>query len=200
MDRQWKEYLWAGAAVLAHSVMNMLACTAVADLNRETAELRAGLAEASARQDVLAARLEGMKANVDYLARRESELSATARAEEERAAAWHETVARIVTRETGGRDYRAAALVAYCVYNGIQSTGLAPETFLQTRQYNLGGYPEATDTARLAVSDVFTCHIFPVPDVIEYYYASALTESPWHESLGAPVLEYAGHRYFTGSK
>jgi hypothetical protein len=193
MDNDSKKYLCVAVSVILIWVAGMLAWTEVSDLRAETATLRADLAAAAARQDDLSALIETIAKHRETPARPAEEQTAEP-------AAWHETVAQIVTRETGGRDYRAAALVAYCIYNGIQSTGLEPEVFLQTRQYNLGGYPEATDTARLAVSDVFNCHIFPIPAAIEYYYAPAITESPWHESLGPPALEYAGHRYFTGKE
>ncbi|MDR1516458.1 MAG: hypothetical protein LBS45_12270 [Synergistaceae bacterium] len=191
-----RNYLLAVAILIAVMAMNLLTAFAVADLGEDTAALMSELEALSARQETLSARLDGVRDSMYYLASREA-LSAE---ERERTAAWHETAAQIVTRETGGQDYRAAALVAYCIYNGLQSTGMEPEAFLQTRQYNMGGYPVATDTARLAVSDVFDSHIFPIDDEIEFYYAPALTESPWHESLGAPVLEYAGHRYFTQAR
>jgi hypothetical protein len=108
-----------------------------------------------------------------------------------------ERIASIAQRETGGADLTAAALVAECIYNGILSTDLTPMEFIQYRQYSLGAFPQPSETVRAAVAMVFDYGCLPERERIEYYYNPDVSRSAWHESLGEPVLEYGGHKYYT---
>lgn len=105
-------------------------------------------------------------------------------------------VARVVHAEAVGEGYDGQALVAQCVLNTAEATGMRPdEVVLEPKQYAAPA-KEAGDEVMEAVKAVFLDGYEVTAEPVRYFYAPARCESKWHETALEFVLEHGGHRFF----
>lgn len=109
-------------------------------------------------------------------------------------AAERDLVERVVMAESGGEGYDGMRLVAQCILNGCERSGLRPSSLIQTYGYTSARKAPSEDCKR-AVTAVFDRGDTYTDEVIEVFYAPAICRSAWHESQTF-VLEYGGHRFF----
>ena len=105
-------------------------------------------------------------------------------------------VEAVVASESGAEDYIGQCLVAQCIRNTAEATGMRPdEVVLQEGQYA----PPSEELRYLvadAVSAVFDDGLGATAEPVRYFYAPAYCSSEWHEESLAFVLEHGGHRFF----
>lgn len=105
-------------------------------------------------------------------------------------------VEAVVATESGAEDYIGQLLVAQCVRNTAEATGMRPdEVVLQEGQYA----PPSEELRYLvadAVSAVFDDGLGATSETIRYFYAPLYCTSVWHEEALEFVLEHGGHRFF----
>ena len=105
-------------------------------------------------------------------------------------------VARVVHAEAVGEGYDGQALVAQCILNTAEATGMRPdEVVLEPKQYAAPA-EEASDEVWEAVEAVFLDGYEVTAEPVRYFYAPARVESQWHETALDFVLEHGGHRFF----
>ncbi|MDR0434629.1 MAG: hypothetical protein LBH21_06145 [Gracilibacteraceae bacterium] len=111
-----------------------------------------------------------------------------------------ERIASVVTRETGGQSLEPAVLVAQAILNGLVRAETPAADFLQTRQLDMGGRPEPTQVAYIAVSLVFDYAFRLTSEPIEYWYSPAVSgTSSFHESQRYVLTDAIGHRFFAAA-
>lgn len=105
-------------------------------------------------------------------------------------------VESVVASESGAEDYIGQCLVAQCIRNTAEATGMRPdEVVLQEGQYA----PPSEELRYLvaeAVSAVFDDGHGATAEEIRYFYAPQYCTSVWHEEELVFVLEHGGHRFF----
>lgn len=107
-----------------------------------------------------------------------------------------EIVARVVHAEAAGEGRDGQALVAQCILNTAEATGMRPdEVVLEPKQYAAPA-TEASDEVKEAVAAVFLDGYEVTAEPVRYFYAPARCESTWHETALNFVLEHGGHRFF----
>lgn len=95
----------------------------------------------------------------------------------------------IVAGEAIGESYRCKKLVAQCLMNSMSMTGKSASQIRKSKGYDgywpecKTLYPEAWKDVEKAVSEVFDKGNVEVNDTIEYFYATNVCYSAWHESL-----------------
>ena len=105
-------------------------------------------------------------------------------------------VARVVHAEAVGEGHDGQALVAQCILNTAEATGMRPdEVVLAPKQYAAPA-AEASDEVVAAVTAVFLDGYEVTTEPIRYFYAPDRVESVWHETSLEFVLEHGGHRFF----
>lgn len=105
-------------------------------------------------------------------------------------------VEAVVASESGAEDYIGQILVAQCVRNTAEATGMRPdEVVLQEGQYAPPN-EELRYLVEDAVSAVFDNGIGATDETIRYFYAPLYCTSKWHEEALEFVLEHGGHRFF----
>lgn len=103
-------------------------------------------------------------------------------------------VEKIVMGEAGGESYEGQVLVAQCILNACLQDNIQPSEV--RRSYKYSGWKENVSTSvKLAVSDVFDKGHKITEEPILYFYAPALVDSDWHESLEF-VLQEGCHKFF----
>lgn len=105
-------------------------------------------------------------------------------------------VEAVVASESGAEDFIGQILVAQCVRNTAEATGMRPDAVvLQERQYA----PPSEELRYLvedAVSAVFDNGLGATTETVRYFYAPKYCTSKWHEEALEFVLEHGGHRFF----
>lgn len=105
-------------------------------------------------------------------------------------------VEAVVASESGAEDYIGQCLVAQCVRNTAEATGMRPDdVVLQEGQYAPPSEELRYLVAR-AVSAVFDEGHGATTEEIRYFYAPLYCTSVWHEEALVFVLEHGGHRFF----
>ena len=105
-------------------------------------------------------------------------------------------VARVVHAEAEGEGHDGQALVAQCILNTAEATGMRPdEVVLEPKQYAAPA-AEASDEVMAAVTAVFLDGYEVTTEPVRYFYAPDRVESVWHETALEFVLEHGGHRFF----
>ena len=107
-----------------------------------------------------------------------------------------EIVARVVHAEAAGEGHDGQALVAQCILNTAEATGMRPDqVVLEPKQYAAPA-KEASNEVKEAVTAVFLDGYEVTAEPVRYFYAPARCESTWHETALNFVLEHGGHRFF----
>ena len=107
-----------------------------------------------------------------------------------------ELVARVVHAEAVGEGHDGQALVAQCILNTAEATGMRPaEVVLEPKQYAAPA-AEISDEVMAAVTAVFLDGYEVTTEPVRYFYAPDRVESVWHETALEFVLEHGGHRFF----
>ncbi len=105
-------------------------------------------------------------------------------------------VEAVVASESGAEDYIGQCLVAQCIRNTAEATGMRPDDVVLEE----GQYAEPNEELRYlvekAVSAVFDDGLGATDEEIRYFYAPLYCISKWHEEKLQFVLEHGGHRFF----
>lgn len=105
-------------------------------------------------------------------------------------------VEAVVAAESGAEDFIGQCLVAQCVRNTAEATGMRPDdVVLQEGQYAPMN-EELRYLVEKAVSAVFDQGHGATTEKIRYFYAPLYCTSVWHEEALVFVLEHGGHRFF----
>lgn len=105
-------------------------------------------------------------------------------------------VEAVVASESGAEDFIGQCLVAQCVRNTAEATGMRPDdVVLQEGQYAPMN-EELRYLVEKAVSAVFDQGYGATTEEIRYFYAPLYCTSVWHEESLVFVLEHGGHRFF----
>ena len=106
-------------------------------------------------------------------------------------------VERVVTAESVGQPFEGQMAVAQCILNTAIARDMTPgEVVTAPNQYAAPADPAwVTASVQEAVSFVFDYGRFVTEEPIRYFYAPALCESAWHESL-EHVDTIADHKFF----
>ncbi len=105
-----------------------------------------------------------------------------------------DVVERVVMAESGGEQFDGQKLVAQCILNACEKTGLQPSEAVVEYKYT-GSRPEPTEQVKEAVSAVFDDGDFYTDEPILFFYAKKYVEGKWHETQDF-VVELGGHRFF----
>lgn len=106
-------------------------------------------------------------------------------------------VERVVTAESVGQPFEGQMAVAQCILNTAIARDMTPgEVVTAPDQYAAPADPaRVTASVQEAVAFVFDHGRFVTDEPIRYFYAPAICESAWHESL-EHVLTIADHKFF----
>lgn len=106
-------------------------------------------------------------------------------------------VERVVTAESVGQPFEGQMAVAQCILNTAIARDETPgEVVTAPLQYASPADPgRVTESVREAVAFVFDHGRVVTEEPIRYFYAPALCESAWHESL-EHVVTIADHKFF----
>lgn len=106
-------------------------------------------------------------------------------------------VERVVTAESVGQPFEGQMAVAQCILNTAIAKDETPgEVVTAPGQYaSPADTGRVTDSVRDAVAAVFDHGMRVTHEPIRYFYAPALCESAWHESL-EHVVTIADHKFF----
>ena len=106
-------------------------------------------------------------------------------------------VERVVTAESVGQPFEGQMAVAQCILNTAIAKDETPgEVVTAPGQYASPADPgRVTGSVRDAVAAVFDHGMCVTHEPIRYFYAPALCESAWHESL-EHVKTIADHKFF----
>lgn len=105
-----------------------------------------------------------------------------------------DVVERVVMAEAGGESFEGQMLVAQCILNACEKTGMQPSEAVVTFKY-APARPDPTDSVREAVAAVFDAGEFITDEPVMFFYNPAKVTSTWHESQTF-VIEVGGHRFF----
>lgn len=105
-------------------------------------------------------------------------------------------VEAVVAAEAIGEDFDGQCLVAQCIRNTAEATGMRPdEVVLEPNQYASPDYENAEQVSD-AVAAVFDEGYQVTAEPIRYFYAPARCQSLWHERELTYVLTKGMHRFF----
>lgn len=105
-------------------------------------------------------------------------------------------VEAVVASESGAEDFIGQCLVAQCVRNTAEATGMRPDdVVLQEGQYAPPN-EELRYLVAKAVSAVFDQGQGATAEKIRYFYAPRYCTSKWHEDSLEFSLEHGGHKFF----
>ena len=107
-----------------------------------------------------------------------------------------EIVARVVQSEARGEGYEGQVLVAQCILNTAEATGLRPDAVVLQRNQYAAPAKCADESVKKAVQAVFIDGYTITDEPIRYFYAPKYTYSKWHENSLCYVLTHGGHRFF----
>ena len=103
-------------------------------------------------------------------------------------------IASVVTGEARGEPYAGKLAVAQCILQACEDDTIRPSHAIKVYGYTIAR-PQPTQEALDAVQAVFDFGQVATSEPIKYFYAPAITESVWHESLEY-VMTINGHRFF----
>lgn len=103
-------------------------------------------------------------------------------------------VEQVVMAESGVEPYCGQMLVAQCILNAAERSGIRPDVAIEQYQYT-SARVEPSDSVVKAVSAVFDRGEVAVDDTPLWFYAPALCSSNFHESQRF-IVEVNGHRFF----
>ena len=103
-------------------------------------------------------------------------------------------VASVVTAEAGGEPFAGMIAVAQCILQVCEDDGIRPCEAVTKYKYTKNR-PEPSAYALTAVQAVFDLGQVATHQPIKYFYAPALVNSEWHESLDY-VMTINGHKFF----
>lgn len=103
-------------------------------------------------------------------------------------------VESVVMAESGAEPFAGQVLVAQCILNACIRDGIQPSEAVERYAYTTHR-PTPSESVREAVSLVFDMGVEFTKEPVMYFYAPALVESEFHESLSF-VIEIGGHRFF----
>lgn len=107
-----------------------------------------------------------------------------------------EIVARVIQSEAQGEGYKGQILVAQCILNTAEATGLRPDAVVLQRNQYAAPAKCADESVKKAVQAVFIDGYTITDEPIRYFYAPKYTYSKWHENSLCYVLTHGGHRFF----
>lgn len=103
-------------------------------------------------------------------------------------------VEQVVMAESGAEPYCGQMLVAQCILNDAERSGVRPDVAIEQYQYT-SARVEPSESVVKAVSAVFDRGEVAVDDTPLWFYAPALVSSEFHESQRF-IIEVNGHRFF----
>lgn len=90
-------------------------------------------------------------------------------------------IERVVMSEAGGEEYVGQQAVAQCILNACEINNARPAEIIDWMSYTTNR-PQASQSVKDAVSDVFDDGVTVLPETAMYFYAPNLVYSAWHES------------------
>lgn len=90
-------------------------------------------------------------------------------------------IERVVMGESGGEEYVGQQAVAQCILNACELNNARPAEIIDWMSYTTNR-PQASQSVKDAVSDVFDDGVMVLPETAMYFYAPGLVYSAWHES------------------
>ena len=90
-------------------------------------------------------------------------------------------IERVVMGEAGGEEYMGQQAVAQCILNACEINNARPAEIIEWMSYT-AHRPQASQSVKDAVSDVFDDGVMVLPETAMYFYAPDLVYSAWHES------------------
>ena len=106
------------------------------------------------------------------------------------------TVARVVHSEACGEGFDGQALVAQCILNTAEATGMRPDEVVLAKGQYASPAKEPSEEVYAAVEAVFLQGYTVTDEKIRYFYSPANTYSAWHENNLDYVLTHGGHKFF----
>lgn len=90
-------------------------------------------------------------------------------------------IERVVMGEAGGEEYMGQQAVAQCILNDCEINNARPAEIVDWMSYTTHR-PQASQSVKDAVSDVFDDGAMVLPETAMYFYAPDMVYSAWHES------------------
>ena len=101
---------------------------------------------------------------------------------------------RVVMGEAGGEEYAGQLAVAQCILNACELRNARPAAIIESLSYTTHR-PEASQSVKDAVSEVFDDGVKILPETAMYFYAPGLVYSEWHETQEY-LCTIGCHRFF----
>lgn len=101
---------------------------------------------------------------------------------------------RVVMGEAGGEEYAGQLAVAQCILNACELRNARPAAIIESLSYTTHR-PEASQSVKDAVSEVFDDGVKVLPETAMYFYAPGLVYSEWHETQEY-LCTIGCHRFF----
>ena len=101
---------------------------------------------------------------------------------------------RVVMGEAGGEEYAGQLAVAQCILNACELRNARPAAIIESLSYTTHR-PEASQSVKDAVSEVFDDGVKVLPETAMYFYAPSLVHSEWHETQEY-LCTIGCHRFF----
>lgn len=106
-----------------------------------------------------------------------------------------DVIERVVMAEAGAEPYDGQVLIAQCILNAAERSGIRPDEAVVEYQYT-PKRQEPTESVKKAVAAVFDDGEQVTAEPVLYFYAPGVTYSTFHESQNF-VIEVGGHRFFS---
>lgn len=90
-------------------------------------------------------------------------------------------IERVVMGEAGGEEYMGQQAVAQCILNACEINNARPAEIIDWMSYTTHR-PQASQSVKDAVSNVFDDGVMVLPETAMYFYAPDLVYSAWHET------------------
>ena len=103
-------------------------------------------------------------------------------------------IERVVMGEAGGEEYAGQLAVAQCILNACELRNARPAAIIESLSYTTHR-PEASQSVKDAVSEVFDDGVKILPETAMYFYAPGLVHSEWHETQ-TYIRTIGCHRFF----
>lgn len=103
-------------------------------------------------------------------------------------------IERVVMGEAGGEEYAGQLAVAQCILNACELRNARPAAIIESLSYTTHR-PEASQSVKDAVSEVFDDGVKVLPETAMYFYAPGLVHSEWHETQEY-LCTIGCHRFF----
>ena len=103
-------------------------------------------------------------------------------------------IERVVMGEAGGEEYAGQLAVAQCILNACELRSARPAAIIESLSYTTHR-PEASQSVKDAVSEVFDDGVKVLPLTAMYFYAPGLVHSEWHETQEY-LCTIGCHRFF----